>query len=316
LYELGWENPRGDDHFKAQRSQADNADKFCQRLFFRMMCQIGEELHAVTSALQSASAFDRRPNVLDLCMAPGGFTASVLKVNHDARVCGISLPVSQGGHEVRLPGWQRDSRIQVCFLDITMLAAEMGITNIPAEHPDATNFILDRPFHGETFDLVFCDGQVLRTHSRLEYRENREAWRLLTSQLVLALQRIKKDGKIIVLLHKLDAWDTVLLLYIFSKFSSLRTFKPRKKHAIRSSFYIVAEHIQPDSPHFQAAVADWKEGWHIATFGSDAEYKDYRRWSDGAVDEVLSDFGIELLQLGKPIWEIQSAALRQASFIR
>jgi 23S rRNA U2552 (ribose-2'-O)-methylase RlmE/FtsJ len=312
---MGWENPQGDSHFRIQRSRADNADQSAQRIFFSMMCQIGDELDQVTSVLRSVSTLDSFPKILDLCMAPGGFTASVLAKDRDVRVCGISLPVSKGGHKMMLPGWQRDSRIQVCFLDITMLAAEMDVSNIPMDHPDATNFVWDRPFCGETFDLVFCDGQVLRKHPRPEYRERREAWRLLTSQLVLALQRIKKDGKLVVLLHKLDTWGTVLMLHTLSKFSSLHLFKPKTKHAVRSSFYVVADQMQPQSPYFRAAVANWKEEWHTATFGSDSEYQENRGRSDGTVNEVISGFGTELLHLGEPIWRIQAAALRKASFM-
>ncbi|RMZ67736.1 methyltransferase family [Pyrenophora seminiperda CCB06] len=209
-----------------------------------MMCQISDELHEVTSALPSTSPFTMDPAILDLCMAPGGFTTSVFKRNCYARVCGISLPVSRGGHEMILPKWQSDPRIRVRFLDIIMLAAEMDVTNVPAEHPDATNFVFDRPFYGEAFDLV------LRTHSRAEYREKREVWRLLTSQLVLALQRVKQDGKIVILLYKLEAWDTVLLLYTLRKFSLLQLFKPQRKYVIRSSFYVVAEQIQTQSLWF------------------------------------------------------------------
>jgi 23S rRNA U2552 (ribose-2'-O)-methylase RlmE/FtsJ len=224
------------------------------------MCQIASELHGVTSALSSSSTINNRPTVLDLCMAPGGFTAAFLKENPSAKVCGISLPVAQGGHDMLLPRWKTDPRIQVYFLDLTMLATEMGVdpTETPADHIDATNFLSDRPFHGETFDLVFCDGQVLQTQPREEYREKREAWRLLTGQLVLALQRLKQDGKLVVLLHKLDAWNTVFLLYTLSKFSSLQMFKSKKKHTLRSSFYVVAERIQIDSEHLRAAVATWK----------------------------------------------------------
>ncbi|KAH7563668.1 hypothetical protein BM1_00715 [Bipolaris maydis] len=214
----------------------------------------------------------------------------VFKRDCYARVCGISLPVSRGGHEMILPNWRSDPRIRVRFLDIIMLAAEMDVTNIPVEHPDATNFVA-------------------------EHREKREAWRLLASQLVLALQCVKQDGKIVILLHKLEAWDTVLLPYTLGKFSSFQLFKPQKKPAIRSSFYVVAEQIQTQSSLFQASVTTWKEEWYVATFGSDVEYRDNRARFYGLVDRVLSDFGTELLELGQPIWEVQSAALRKASFV-
>jgi 23S rRNA U2552 (ribose-2'-O)-methylase RlmE/FtsJ len=281
-----------------------------------MMCQIGDELHTNTSTLSFASTFSQQPSVLDLCMAPGGFTASVLKRNHNVKVCGISLPASRGGHKILLKDWRKDPRIKVYFQDITMLAAEMGVTEIPTAHPDAINFSLTRPFHGQRFDLVFCDGQVLRKHVREEYREKREAWRLLTSQLVLALQRVKNGGRIVVLLHKVDAWETVVLLHMLSKFSSLRLFKPVKKHATRSSFYAVADNVEPRSKGALQAVVRWKKSWHTATFGSDSEYEEECNSLDQDVDEVLSEFGGELIRLGQPVWEIQRTALRKAPFIQ
>lgn len=279
------------------------------------MCQIGDELHNYISAPLLLSRTSSRPSVLDICMAPGGFTASVLKRYPIARVCAISLPLTQGGHKILLPGWQTDPRIRVRLLDVTMLAAEMGAAEISAQHPDAANFSLHRPFQCQEFDLIFCDGQVLRTHPRAQYREKREASRLLTSQLVLAMQRIRQDGKIVMLLHNIDVWDTVALLYTFSKFSSLRLFKPKKKHSIRSSFYLIAEEIQPQSIEALCAVAAWKKEWYIATCGSDEEYAENRIVQEKDVDYVLSEFGQQLISLGQPVWSIQCEALRGASFV-
>jgi hypothetical protein len=278
-----------------------------------MMREIGSELHHATSALALGTADGEHPIILDLCMAPGGFAASVLDFNRDATVCGISLPASQGGHHMLLP--DRKSRTQVQFLDITMLAVEMDVTEVPLEHPDAANFLPDRPFYNERFDLIFCDGQVLRGHPRPEYREKREASRLLTSQLVLAMQRIKKDGRLVILLHKLDAWDTISLVHTLSKFSSLQLFKPVKKHAIRSSFYVVAGNVQPDNAYFRAALAAWKDEWRIATFGSEVEYQEFRTPCVSDVSNVLQSFGTELIRMGESVWKIQSAALRKSSFV-
>jgi 23S rRNA U2552 (ribose-2'-O)-methylase RlmE/FtsJ len=310
----GWDDPRGDEHFKKTRLRADHANKGAKRIFFEMRCQIGGKLHCATSALTPATSQNAggRPMILDLCMAPGGFAASVLKADSDALVCGISLPISQGGHDMLLPNWQSDTRVQVQFLDITMLAVEIDVTDIPDSRPDAANFLPDRPFYGDRFDLVLCDGQVLRMHPRAEYREKREAWRLLTSQLVLATQRIKKDGKMVILLHKLDAFHTILLLHTLSKFASLQLFKPVKEHAVQSSLYVVAEHIQPESTYFQEAVTTWKNKWRIATFGSEAEYEESKVLSNSIVGDVLRDFGTKLIELGEPIWAVQSAALRKA----
>ncbi|KAF2269842.1 hypothetical protein CC78DRAFT_574716 [Lojkania enalia] len=132
-------------------------------------------------------------------------------------------------------------------------------------------------------------------HSRAEYRERRKAWRLLTSQLVLALEQTRVDGRIDVLLHKVDAWGTVELLHTLSKSSLLQLFKLEKKH-IKSSFYAVAERVQPHKVDALQAVVTWKE-LHIANFGSGKEY--YENGLNRDVDDVLSSFGTKLIHLGR-----------------
>lgn len=166
-----------------------------------MFKDIGVELQNLTGALFPPATSSRPVRVFDLCMAPGGYSASASRYNPGALIRGISLPPSQGGHEMLFTS----PNLKVMSLDITMLAAEFGITNIPANHPDASSFILDRPFLGESFHLVFCDGQVLRTHTRGEHRERYEALRLSVSQLILAVQRIEPGGRLVMLLHRVDS---------------------------------------------------------------------------------------------------------------
>ena len=43
------------------------------------------------------------PRVLDIGMAPGGFTETVLRKHHAATIQGITLPKDVGGLEVMLP---------------------------------------------------------------------------------------------------------------------------------------------------------------------------------------------------------------------
>lgn len=280
------------------------------------MCQIGAELHDKTSAFTPRSATNRAVQVLDICMAPGGFSSAVLKVHQNAHISAITLPKSLSGHDIQLNNWKSNRRVQVHFADVTMLAAEMGATVISSHHPDALNFRFDRPFSHQKFDLIFCDGQVLRTHQRADYREKREAWRLLTSQLVVALQRIAQDGTIVVLLHRLDAWNTVALLYSLSKFSTLELFKPEKKHAVKSSFYVVAKDVQSHCAELSMVVEGWKKEWRIATFDDDVGYAKNRRKYDNTVYDVLENFGDRLVMLGEPIWRIQSNALLNAPFMK
>ena len=73
---------------------------------------------------------------------------------------------------------------------MNLLAPAMGISTseIPADHPDAENFLTKIPFAGQVFDVVIADGAVLRTHAREEYREKeRESLRLRILQLAYGL---------------------------------------------------------------------------------------------------------------------------------
>ncbi|KAE8444544.1 hypothetical protein EG329_014468 [Mollisiaceae sp. DMI_Dod_QoI] len=218
----GWQNPRGDDHFKTQRHRADTAAGKEAAMFFRVMQQIGDELQEKTKALTLTNTSSDGIRILDLCMAPGGYTASALKYNPNATAVGITLPPDQGGHQVLL----KSPRSSVIYHDITMFASEFGIDQVPATHPEYNSFSKERPFLNQRFDLVFCDGQVLRTHQRPMYRDQHEASRLTLSQLILALQRIRQGGTLIMLLHKIEAWTTIELLYRFSQFASIEVFKP------------------------------------------------------------------------------------------
>jgi 23S rRNA U2552 (ribose-2'-O)-methylase RlmE/FtsJ len=271
-----------------------------------MMQQIGDELEGQTHALSQASEGTQEVRILDLCMAPGGYSASALKYNPGAKAFGITLPPTQGGHKVLL------KPSAVLYLDITMLATEFGLENPPAAHPEHKKFLNERPYSEYKFHLIFCDGQVLRTHQRAEHREKHEARRLTVSQLILALQRIRPGGTMIVLLHKVGAWDTVELLYHFNKFSSVQLFKPNKIHALRSSFYLVAKNVQPDADCAKMALDSWKRSWWNATFGGEhgtggPEVKS----STDYVQTVLDEFGSQLIELGRPVWQIQAIALNR-----
>ncbi|KAL2841163.1 FtsJ-like methyltransferase family protein [Aspergillus pseudoustus] len=316
LRQQGWANPAGDVFFSKQRRTADSADDKTARVFYNMMQGIGDEMHLLTGVFRIKHSGGPDTAILDMCMAPGGYLATALHHNPDARAVGFSLPAKQGGHNVLLP---RRPNITLNFLDITMLAADMGATDtsIPAEHPDTDNFLPRQFDPADKFDLVICDGQVLRTHERAAYRERREATRLTVTQLALGLEHLKPGGSMIVLLHKVEAPDCVYLLYTFEKFASVRLFKPTRAHAKRSSFYMVATNIRSDCEEAGNAIAMWKRMWNVATFGSDEVYQE-AIWDDDRPDAVslLSEFGPRLVGLGREVWDIQSNALAKAPFIR
>ena len=76
-----------------------------------------EELHDTTSAFTPQSAKDAGIKVLDICMAPGGFSAAIFKEHQDAKISAITLPKSQNGHDILLPDWKNDRRLEFYFAD-------------------------------------------------------------------------------------------------------------------------------------------------------------------------------------------------------
>lgn len=277
------------------------------------MKEIGQEMQEKTGALAIAKQGATAPQILDMCCAPGGFLATTMGINKDAHALGLSLPEDQGGHKIRLPA---HPNLELKFLDLTMLAADMGVTNIPEDHPDANNFLPRQLPKGKLFDLVMCDGQVLRphVHNRAAYRSKREGSRLVATQLALGLEHLQLGGTIVILLHRVEAPENICLLYRFSKFSSVQLFKPVKYHAKRSSFYMVATNVQSRHPEAMLAIQAWKKHWKVATFGSNHEYEQcaYEHWAD--TERVLWWFRRDLVRMGKEIWSIQAEALSRASF--
>lgn len=309
----GWNNPEGDVFFQKQRQRADECDDAGALRFFRIMKNVGEELHQSTNAFAIRPEHGDKTRILDMCMAPGGFLWAAMAHNPGCRAVAFSLPKSAGGHKVLLP---HNSNVDKRFLDVTMLTEDMGVDHIPHDHLDMGLFLPRQLNTYQLFDLVLCDGQVLRTHIRSTYREKREATRFKTSQLALGLEHLRPGGSMIVLLHKVENWDTAKLLYQFQEFSSIKLLKPKTSHKIRSSFYMIATDVQSQHPSAAMAIRGWKATWKVATFGSEDDYSQFSRKSDTSVDEMLDKFGLQLLDWGRDVWRIQADALAKSTFVR
>ena len=261
--------------------------------------------------------------VLDICMAPGGFSVSVLEHSPDAHICGLTLLLNDGGYGLKIPFGKSDPRVEVRFADITMFAAEFGVTDIPKDHPESSKFSQQRPWATKSFDLVICDGQNARPRMSniAAYRQNVEDPRLAYSQLMLAMQRIKAGGTFIMLLHKVEMWESVKLLSLFDKISHIELFKPTTSHQNRSSFYLVAKNVQPQQPEAVAASSEWKQAWKDTTFPDSSRTRSQDeadstegQTPDQQVDSVLETFGERLIELGEPVWEKQTVALEEAKY--
>ncbi|KAL8722588.1 MAG: hypothetical protein Q9181_007453 [Wetmoreana brouardii] len=317
LRERGWGTSEGDTHFKNQREAADNKDERQEGIFQDLHKKIGNEMRVV-GAFNLNCNDSSNIKTLNLCMAPGAYTAVILEQYPDAFVGGITLPIESGGHKMVIPHGSLDPRVDVRFMDITMLLSEMydESYNIPPMHPDAQNFITSSPFSGQTFDLVLCDGQALRTHRRADYRETCEPTRLLAMQLVFGMTRIKPGGSFIILLHKADAYDTVKLLKSFCSFAKVTLFKPKAAHRQRSTFYMIAKDVQSASTAARCFIEDMKQAWIRATFGG-AEGTGINAESpkEAEVDALLQDFGPSLMRMAQEIWSIQVQALSQSRWL-
>lgn len=245
-------------------------------------------------------------------MAPGGFLSVAMYYNRGARYRAFSLPLENGGYKVRFVS---AARVTINFLDLNLLAADMGVDIIPPTHPEAAHFLPAQLSSRDIFDLIICDGQVLRTHKRAQYRENLESPRLTLVQLALGLEHVRPGGKMIILLHRIESWRCVYFLYVLSKFSTVRVFKPTTDHAKRSSCYLVASNIQPQHEHAIEAVRVWKQAWRTATFDTEEAYKQLTQPPQAIVEDVLESFGPQLIKLATNVWETQAAALSKAPFI-
>lgn len=99
-----------------------------------MTKQIGKGLTLETSIFRLESA---RPKILDLYMAPGGFTATAKAGLPGSLIHAVTLPPEVGGYEVMA----KKACQNIIYGGITMYSKEMGYEeNISTEHPDSENF--------------------------------------------------------------------------------------------------------------------------------------------------------------------------------
>lgn len=277
-----------------------------------MTKQIGKGLASKTNIFMLESAC---PKVLDLCMAPGGFTATATENLSNPLIDAVTLPPEIGGYEVMA----KDVCQNIIHADITMYLMEMAEKeDVPLGHPDSNNFDMSRPFLSNLYDIIFCGGAVGRSHPRESYRSDCESQRLRVSQLVFAINRLKPGGSIVLLLHRVESWDTVCLLHACNAFSTIQLYKHPNAHSITSSFYLVAKNVDLDHHAARESIAYWKNLWKYLTFKGFEDIplpqSSLYEYQNAFVQGLLDEFGAQFLRMAQPVWKIQAEALRNAPF--
>jgi hypothetical protein len=130
------------------------------------------------------------------------------------------------------------------------------------------------------------------------------------------MKRIRVGGTLIVLLHKVDAWNTLKILKTFDAFSKVQLFKPEKIHGKRSSFYLIARDVQPNHVEAINSLQNWEKDWWMATFAGEECSGELQEDDEETVHSLLNCFGPKLVELGREIWNIQLKALRKAPFLK
>ena len=71
-----------------------------------------------------------------------------------------------------------------------------------------------------------------------------------------------------LVMHRTDSWGTLRLVTRIKGFSQrVQLFKPRRAHAKKASFYLVARGVKPGSSTAGEAVETWRRLWRAAPFG-------------------------------------------------
>ncbi|KZV64484.1 hypothetical protein PENSPDRAFT_669002 [Peniophora sp. CONT] len=247
-----------------QRKLADasSTNPELQLIWFNSMKLAFKEMDDVFKLTQSADGFE----FLDIGCCPGGFSSYILEANPKAIGTGISLEVSQGGHEYLLEEHLR-SRFELIWADVTKYRLGPLCTNAATYTPLPFSHLS----HPNGFALVLLDGHALRNTAGPSLSAlHTLADRLLISQLIIAFDVIRAGGTIVMKLNDIRNPTTKRLLYLFDALAAdVRTWKPVCIHATRPTFYIIARGIRcgPSAHSFGSVQEELQALWARLTMG-------------------------------------------------
>ena len=314
--------------------------------FLKMMLGVAKEIQDDTGIFTSVrlknprSVLAKPVRCLNTAMASGAFAQYFLSQNPRAAVDGLSLPVESGGYSMLLqeanqilgvrPRRQDIDNLNISWTDVTLHRCPLFLPQgkeYPEEFPDKSAFDNNQPLPAHlqsppskpsdrVYDIVICDRVNLRNYTHAQLR-HWEGGRLLVCQLILGLSFIKPGGSMLILLHTLEAWNTFVTVYNFSKIANIRLYKPERAHGIRSSFFLMATKVQPELDVCRAWVEELKRAWYTMTFGGEEGLGDFVQAGEGLnVDKMLDEWGEEFLVLGENVWRRQRDALKRKGWVK
>ncbi|KAJ1302122.1 hypothetical protein OPQ81_000951 [Rhizoctonia solani] len=308
LRDQGNESSKVDKHFENEREKirkSNNVERSFVIVFEKAMENMN---HAVW--------IPRTYSFLDLGCAPGGFSRYLLRKNKRAHGIGISLPSEKGGYGFGITQSDYLARYEIHRADLTTFDLA---PNIP-KPMTSTHHYPPLPFEPRSRDLVVCDAQWVPNPDNLNRPWN---WtRLIISQLLIAFYAVSPGGSIFIRLSCVERTLTGRILLALCRISDLvRTVKPTQFQTIRSSFYVLAQRVHPQSDESKELVAALEGLWYTMTFEGENGYgRDISAEEEESItkdEEMLSEKGLStIVHLGTPIWEIQYDALSHFLFKR
>ncbi|KAI0087561.1 hypothetical protein BDY19DRAFT_954328 [Irpex rosettiformis] len=310
LRKQGWSDKKFDQAFSAQRALAVAPNRRAKIAWFKMMKDAFGEMNDFASFAPISGDY----KFLDLGCCPGGFTSYILSSNPDAKGVGISLPVQQGGHEYSLEPRLR-SRMKLNWADLTYYKLH------PSMHELRGKELQPLPDTYKDFDLVILDSHYLHDLYLSPVLAQPEPWdnhRLWVSQMIIALRSIKDGGTIVIKLSHVEWTATAQDLYLLDILSSeLRTYKPRKAHTKRGTFYAIAKGVGHGRKGSLKAefIQKYEDLWHEISFGGEEGKGRWLAKDDFnfivSYEELADEYLERLAELGKDPWIIQANSLRK-----
>ncbi|EUC61115.1 ribosomal RNA large subunit methyltransferase J [Rhizoctonia solani AG-3 Rhs1AP] len=305
LRSQGWESETLDGVFLAQRTTADtNRSPRDDARWLQTMCKSLRQM-------DRQKKFIMATRFLDLGCFPGGYSTYILQKCPLATGLGISLPFEEGGHGLAIPA-KLLPRMELRTADLTNFDLAPSIPKPQAPFTQLGPL----SFESNSFDLVVCDGHSLRNNpDNIDRPWN---WtRLLVSQLLMGLRAVSDGGTIFIKLSHLEkAIGARILLALCQVARPVQTVKPQPLHAIRGTFYVIAQQVSTNSAAYQTLVQSLERLWYIMSFEGECGYGREITWEeeDMIIDwvEVMSERGLnQLARLGAEVWRIQCDALRK-----